>query len=62
MLVMKQFEPGVRSLGNSMRSEISQRRPGVANKWHLDEMVVTINGEQYYLLRAVDADLTCSTF
>ncbi len=26
------------------------------DKWHLDEVVVTIKGEQFYLWRAVDAD------
>lgn len=33
-----------------------QRRPDIADKWHLDEVVVTIKGQQYYLWRVVDAE------
>jgi len=37
-------------------NQIRRRRPQPANKWHLDEVVVTIQGQPYYLWRAVDAD------
>src|SRR5687768_592269 len=33
-----------------------RRRPRPGDKWHLDEMVLTIKGEQHYLWRAVDQD------
>lgn len=42
--------------GQRYANEIRRRRRPVGDKWHLDEMVVTINREQYYLWRAVDAD------
>ncbi|WP_250126204.1 IS6 family transposase [Chroococcidiopsis sp. CCMEE 29] len=42
--------------GQQYANEIRRRRPRVGDKWHLDEMVVTINGEHYYLGRAVDQD------
>ena len=42
--------------GQQYANEIRRRRSRVGDKWHLDEMVVTINREQYYLWRAVDQD------
>lgn len=42
--------------GQQYAREIRRRRPRVNDKWHLDEVVVTINGEKYYLWRAVDAE------
>jgi putative transposase len=44
-----------KKLGQQFASEIRRCRRRAADKWHLDEMVITINGEQYYLWRAVDA-------
>ena len=35
---------------------IRRDRPGPSDKWHLDEVVIPINGEKYWLWRAVDAD------
>ena len=35
---------------------IRRRRPQGGDKWHLDEMVVTIAGKKHYLWRAVDQD------
>ena len=37
-------------------NQIRRRRPQPGNKWHLDEMVIQINGKTYYLWRAVDSD------
>ena len=37
-------------------NQIRRRRPKPAAKWHLDEVVITIKGQPYYLWRAVDAD------
>jgi len=50
----------IRSWGNKFgqeyANEIRRRRPCMGDKWHLDEVVITINGEQYYLWRAVDSE------
>lgn len=35
---------------------IRRDRPSAADKWHLDEVVIPINGIEYWLWRAVDAD------
>ena len=35
---------------------IKKRGPGPTDKWHLDEMVVKLNGETYYLRWAVDSE------
>lgn len=35
---------------------ISRDRPSGAEKWHLDEVVIPINGRKYWLWRAVDAN------
>lgn len=42
--------------GQQYANAIRSRRPRPGDKWHLDEMVVSINAEQYYLWRAVDQD------
>lgn len=41
--------------GQQYANQVWRRRPYVADKCYLDEMVVTIKGQQYYLWRAVDA-------
>jgi len=33
-----------------------RRRPRTGDKWHLDEVFLTINGKRHYLWRAVDQD------
>ena len=35
---------------------VKRDRPTAADKWHLDEVVVPINGVKYWLWRAVDAN------
>ena len=35
-------------------NQLRRSRPKPADKWHLDEVVIKINGKQYYLWRAVD--------
>ena len=35
---------------------IRRDRPGAADKWHLDEMVIPINDRKCWLWRAVDAN------
>ena len=44
--------------GQTYASELRRRRPRTGDKWHLDEVFVSINGEQHYLWRAVDQDGT----
>jgi len=42
--------------GQQYANQLRGKRPYIADKWHLDEAVVTIKGQQYYLWRAVDAE------
>ena len=35
-------------------NELRRRRPRCGDKWHLDEVFLTINGKRHYLWRAVD--------
>ena len=39
-----------------MADELVRRRPRPGDKWPLDEVFLTINGERHYLWRAVDQD------
>ncbi len=41
--------------GQLYANQLRCKRPYIADKWHLDEVVVTIKGQQYYLWRAVDS-------
>jgi putative transposase len=45
-----------RKFGQSYANELRHRRPRPGDKWHLDEVVLTIHGERHYLWRAVDQD------
>ena len=40
--------------GRTFSSQIRRRAPARSDKWHLDEVVVSIAGETYWLWRAVD--------
>ncbi|KAB2704416.1 IS6 family transposase [Brucella intermedia] len=42
--------------GRDYANKIRRRTPRLGDKWHLDEAVVTINGERHFLWRAVDQD------
>ena len=42
--------------GQDDANRLRRRRPQLGDKWRLDEVVLTINGERYYLWRAVDQD------
>jgi putative transposase len=39
-------------------NQLRSRRPRPSDKWHLDEVFLTINGERHYLWRAVDQNGT----
>jgi len=43
-----------RKFGQAYANQL--RRPRSGDKWHLDEVFLTINGERHYLWRAVDQD------
>jgi len=40
--------------GPQIASQIRRDRPPAGDKWHIDEMVITIGGEPHWLWRAVD--------
>ena len=44
------------TFGQTYANELRRRRPKYGDKWHLDEMVLTIRGQKHYLWRAVDQD------
>ena len=46
----------VNRFGRHFASCIKRDRPGAADKWHLDEVVISIRGEKFWLWRAVDAN------
>jgi putative transposase len=42
--------------GQQYANQLRRKRPFIPDKWHLDEVVVTIKKQQYYLWRAVDSE------
>lgn len=42
--------------GQQYANQVRRQRPYLADKWYLNEVVITIKGKQYYLWRAVDTD------
>jgi putative transposase len=45
-----------RKFGQAYAKALRQRHPRPGDKWHLDEVFLTIHGERQYLWRAVDQD------
>jgi putative transposase len=45
-----------RKFGQAYANQLRRRMPPPGDKWHLDEVFLTINGERHYLWRAVDQD------
>ena len=45
-----------RKFGQSYANQPRRRRPRPGDKWHLDEVFLSISGKRYYLWRAVDQD------
>ena len=45
-----------RKFGQAYANQLRRRRPRPGDKWHLDEVFLTIHGEQHYLWRAVDQE------
>ena len=46
----------VREVRQDYANRLRRRRPQPGDNWYLDEVFLTINGERYYLWRAVDQD------
>jgi DDE domain len=44
--------------GQAYANGLRRRRAQPGDKWHLDEVFITINGKTHYLWRAVDQDGT----
>ena len=49
-----------KKFGKAFSDQIRQRAPARGDKWHMDEVVVSIAGEQHWLWRAVDQRRHCS--
>src|SRR5262247_3855870 len=45
-----------RKFGQPYANQLRRRRPRPGDKWHLDEVFLTIKGEHHYLWRAVDQE------
>ena len=45
-----------RKFGQAFANQIRRRLPGPGDKWHLDEVCLTIGGKKHWLWRAVDQD------
>jgi putative transposase len=45
-----------RKFGQDYANQIRRHRPRTGDKWHLDEVFLTINGKRHDLWRAVDQD------
>jgi putative transposase len=45
-----------RKFGQQYANQLRRRRPRPGDKWHMDEVFLTINGARHYLWRAVDQD------
>jgi putative transposase len=45
-----------RKFGHHYANQLRRRRPRPGDKWHLDEVFLTIHGERHYLWRAVDQE------
>ena len=43
-----------KKFGKAFSDQIRQRAPARGDKWHMDEVAISIGGEQYWLWRAVD--------
>lgn len=46
----------VARFGGQFAARIRRERPDPADKWHLDEVVISIKGKKHWLWRAVDAN------
>jgi putative transposase len=56
MLTYEAVRYWCRKFGQAYANQLRRRRPRPGDKWHLDEVFLTIQGERHYLWRAVDQD------
>ena len=56
MLTYEAVRYWCRKFGQTYANQLRRRRPRPGDKWHLDEVFLTIHGERHYLWRAVDQD------
>jgi putative transposase len=54
MLTYEAMQYWSRKFGLAYANQLRRRRPRPGDKWHLDEVFLTIRGERYYLWRAMD--------
>jgi putative transposase len=54
MLTYEAVRYWCRKFGQAYANALRRRRPRPGDKWHLDEVFLTIHGERHYLWRAVD--------
>jgi putative transposase len=45
-----------RKFGQAYANQLRRRRPRPGDKWHLDEVFLTIHGQRHYLWRSVDQE------
>jgi len=56
MVTYEAIRKWCRKFGQEYANQLRHRRPKPGDKWHLDEVFLTINSERYYLWRAVDQE------
>jgi putative transposase len=56
MLTYEAVRYWCRQFGQAYANQLRHRRPRSGDKWHLDEVFLTIDGERHYLWRAVDQE------
>ena len=56
IVIHKTLHAWVDTFGPDYACIIRRRTPRLGDKWHLDEVVITIKGERHFLGRAVDQD------
>src|SRR5262245_51073906 len=56
MVTYEAIRKWCRTFGAQYAHQLRRRRPKPGDKWHLDEVFLTIHGERHYLWRAVDQD------
>src|SRR5215831_6173049 len=56
MVTYEAIRQWCRKFGQQYAHQLRRRRPQPGDKWHLDEVFLTIQGKRHYLWRAVDQD------
>src|SRR2546427_11017182 len=56
MVTYEAIRQWCRKFGQAYANQVRRRRPRPGDKWHLDEVCLTSNGERHDLWRAVDQD------